>query len=120
MLNGKIRKIRCRGRFEEDRKQLITPEFILKVFSRISDEDCEVMGFSRDWCRPDWLICSLPVPHQQFVLQSANLVVSVVKMILHTKLHDIIKTNNHLKKKLDSENILKTQLMIGHRCFNIM
>ena len=48
---------------KEDRKHFITPEFILKVFSRISDEDCEVMGFSRDWCRPDWLICTtLPVP----------------------------------------------------------
>ena len=96
---------------EEDRKQLITPEFILKVFSRISDEDCEVMGFSRDWCRPDWLICTtLPVPPpavrpsiRQFGGQRSE------DDITH-KLHDIIKTNNHLKKKLDSDKYLENTI----------
>ena len=96
---------------DEDRKQLLTPEFILKVFSRISDEDCEVMGFSRDWCRPDWLICTvLPVPPpavrpsiRQFGGQRSE------DDITH-KLHDIIKTNNHLKKKLESEKSLENTI----------
>ena len=73
---------------------LLTPEIVLKIFRRISDEDCEVMGFSRKWCRPDWLICTmLPVSPpsvrpsiRQFGGQRSE------DDITH-KLHDIIKTN---------------------------
>ena len=40
-----------------------TPEIILKIFKRISDEDIVFMGFSPIWSRPDWMICQvLPVP----------------------------------------------------------
>jgi len=40
-----------------------TPEIILKIFKRISDEDIVFMGFSPIWSRPDWMICqALPVP----------------------------------------------------------
>jgi DNA-directed RNA polymerase II subunit RPB1 len=88
---------------DEEKKQLLTAEFILKVFRRISDEDCEIMGFSRNWCRPDWMICTnLPVSPpsvrpsiRQFGGQRSE------DDITH-KLHDIVKTNNHLKKKLEN------------------
>ena len=41
----------------------ITPEMILKIFKRISDEDVNFMGFSPVWSRPDWMVCQvLPVP----------------------------------------------------------
>jgi len=41
----------------------LTPEIILKIFKRISDEDITFMGFSPLWSRPEWLICQvLPVP----------------------------------------------------------
>ena len=90
---------------------LLTPEIVLKIFRRISDEDCEVMGFSRKWCRPDWLICTvLPVSPpavrpsiRQFGGQRSE------DDITH-KLHDIIKTNNHLKKKLQSEKSLENTI----------
>ena len=40
----------------------LTPEIILKIFKRISDEDIHFMGFSPTWSRPDWMICqALPV-----------------------------------------------------------
>ena len=35
----------------------LTPEMILKIFKRISDEDVSFMGFSPTFSRPDWLIC---------------------------------------------------------------
>ena len=84
---------------------LLTPEIVLKIFRRISDEDCEVMGFSRKWCRPDWLICTmLPVSPpsvrpsiRQFGGQRSE------DDITH-KLHDIIKTNNHLKRSSRVKN----------------
>jgi DNA-directed RNA polymerase II subunit RPB1 len=41
----------------------MTPEIVLKLFRRISDEDVTFMGFSPIWSRPDWMICQvLAVP----------------------------------------------------------
>jgi len=41
----------------------LTPEMVLKIFRRISDEDVNFMGFSPVFSRPDWMICQvLAVP----------------------------------------------------------
>ena len=43
----------------------VTPEMVLKIFKRISDEDVTFMGFSPVYSRPDWMICqvmSVPPP----------------------------------------------------------
>jgi len=41
----------------------LTPEIVLKIFKRISDEDIHFMGFSPIWSRPEWMVCQvLPVP----------------------------------------------------------
>ena len=41
----------------------ITPEQVIKIFRRISDEDVSFMGFSPLWSRPDWMVCqTLAVP----------------------------------------------------------
>jgi DNA-directed RNA polymerase II subunit RPB1 len=41
----------------------LTPEMVLKIFRRISDEDVTFLGFSAIWSRPDWMICQvLAVP----------------------------------------------------------
>jgi DNA-directed RNA polymerase beta' subunit len=37
----------------------ITPEMMLKIFKRISDEDVSFMGFSPVFSRPDWMICQI-------------------------------------------------------------
>ena len=52
---------------EDDSKEkmtmTLTPEIILKIFRRISDEDVAFMGFSPVFSRPDWMICQvLAVP----------------------------------------------------------
>lgn len=40
----------------------LTPELILKIFKRISDEDVNFMGFNSQWSRPEWMICQvLPI-----------------------------------------------------------
>lgn len=40
-----------------------TPEIVLKIFRRISDEDVSFMGFSPLFSRPEWMICqTLLVP----------------------------------------------------------
>ena len=41
----------------------LTPEIVLKIFRRISDEDVTFMGFSPTFSRPDWMVCQvLAVP----------------------------------------------------------
>ena len=41
----------------------LTPEIVLKIFRRISDEDVTFMGFSPVFSRPDWMVCQvLAVP----------------------------------------------------------
>ena len=43
----------------------VTPEMVLKILKRISDEDVSFMGFSPVFSRPDWMICqvmSVPPP----------------------------------------------------------
>ena len=43
----------------------MTPELVLKIFKRITDEDVNFMGFSPVLSRPDWMICqtmSVPPP----------------------------------------------------------
>jgi len=42
---------------------LLTPEIIIKIFRRITDEDIKFMGFSPVWSRPEWMLCQvLAVP----------------------------------------------------------
>jgi DNA-directed RNA polymerase II subunit RPB1 len=41
----------------------LTTEMVLKLFSRISDDDIIFMGFSPIWSRPEWMVCQvLAVP----------------------------------------------------------
>jgi DNA-directed RNA polymerase II subunit RPB1 len=36
-----------------------TPEIVLKIFKRITDDDITYMGFSPIWSRPEWMICQV-------------------------------------------------------------
>jgi len=55
-----------KGMSEEDAKKMnmhLTPDIVLKIFRRISDDDVTFMGFSPTFSRPDWMICQvLAVP----------------------------------------------------------
>jgi DNA-directed RNA polymerase II subunit RPB1 len=90
--------------YDEETNTLVMPlepEYVHRLLRRITDEDCEFLGFSRHWCRPDWMMCSvLPVPPPQVrpsVTQDNN---QRAEDDLTSKLIDIIKANNMLKKKI--------------------
>jgi len=55
-----------KGMSEEDAQKMnmqLTPDIVLKIFRRISDDDVSFMGFSPVFSRPDWMICQvLAVP----------------------------------------------------------
>jgi DNA-directed RNA polymerase II subunit RPB1 len=82
----------------------LEPEYVHRLLRRITDEDAEFMGFSRHWCRPDWLMCSvLPIPPPQVrpsVMQDNN---QRSEDDLTSKLIEIIKANNFLKKKITED-----------------
>jgi len=78
-------------------RRFLEPEYVYRLLRRISDEDVDFMGFSRLWCRPDWMMCTvLAIPPPQVrpsVLQDNN---QRSEDDLTQKLIDIIKTNSHL------------------------
>ena len=78
-------------------------KYVHKILRRISNEECEMMGFSRKFCRPDWLICSVfgvPPPSVRPSVRSDNN--SRMEDDLTHKLCDIVKTNRTLKNKIQN------------------
>jgi DNA-directed RNA polymerase II subunit RPB1 len=44
-------------------KRVATPEMVVEVLRKITDENVRLMGLSTRWCRPDWMVVQvLPVP----------------------------------------------------------
>lgn len=86
-----------------DKKIIWTPTDILKIFKRIIVEDYEAMGFSRYWCQPEWLICTvLPVPPPSVRPSVRNDSNTRMEDDLTHKLCDIVKTNRILKMKIEA------------------
>jgi DNA-directed RNA polymerase II subunit RPB1 len=87
-------------------RQPLEVEYVLRLFKAITDEDVDFMGFSRYWCRPDWMICTvLPIPPPQVrpsVVQDNNqrseddLTHKLVEIIKRNKiLQDVINKNDN-------------------------
>jgi len=103
----KIRKEGLASLFAEwkDNEMIVklTPEIVLKIFKRISDEDVEFMGFSPIWSRPDWFICQVMAvpppavrPSVKFDAQQRS------EDDLTHILVNIIKTNKTLAEKISN------------------
>jgi DNA-directed RNA polymerase II subunit RPB1 len=88
-------------------RKFLEPEYVHRLLKRISDDDVDFMGFSRYWCRPDWMMCtvlSIPPPQvRPSVLQDNN---QRSEDDLTQKLVDIIKTNSLLADKI-AKNVKK-------------
>ena len=88
----------------------LTPELVLKIFKRISDEDVSFMGFSPIWSRPDWMICQvLAVPPPAVRPSVKHDAQQRSEDDLTHILVNIVKTNKTLLEKLQNnapENIL--------------
>lgn len=78
-----------------------TPEMVIKIFKKITNEDVDFMGFSQKWSRPEWMIC------QNFAVPPPSVRPSVKQDSQQRSEDDIthiiiniIKFNNSLKEKL--------------------
>ena len=87
---------------------VLTPEFVLSMFKKITDEDITFLGFNTKWCRPEWMICSVvPVPppcvrpsvkHDAHQRSDDDLTAHFMDMITH---------NNDLIEKLKDPTVSK-------------
>jgi DNA-directed RNA polymerase II subunit RPB1 len=89
-------------------RQHISPLICQQIFKRITEEDCELLGFSHKYSRPEWMICSvLPIPPPSMrpsVRQDNN---QRSEDDLTFGLVQIVKWNNKLKTILESNKEFK-------------
>ncbi len=79
----------------------LTPELVLKICKRISDEDVSFMGFSPVWSRPDWMICQvMAVPPPAVRPSVKHDAQQRSEDDLSHILVNIIKTNKTLQEKI--------------------
>ena len=81
----------------------LTPEMVLKIFKRISDEDVAFMGFSPKWSRPDWMICQVLAVPPPAVRPSVKHDAQQRSEDDLTHIYcNIIKTNKTLQEKIEN------------------
>lgn len=94
----------------------LTPEIILKIFKRISDEDITFMGFSPLWSRPEWMVCQvLPVPPPAVRPSVKHDAQQRSEDDLTHIYMNIIKTNKDLKDKINnnaSPNVIEGMTIV--------
>ncbi len=87
-----------------ERKQYLSSEKVYNILRRISEEDCEILGFSNKNSRPEWMILNcFPVPPPQVrpsVRQDSSQ--QRCEDDLTHKLADIIKFNKGLRQKMEN------------------
>ncbi len=80
----------------------LTPELVLKIFRRISDEDITFMGFSPLWSRPEWFVCqTLAVPPPSVRPSVKHDAQQRSEDDISHIIVNIIKANNTLQSKIE-------------------
>ena len=83
----------------------LTPEKVIKLFKRISDDDVNFMGLSAKWSRPEWMVCqvlAIPPPAIRPSIKHDSQQRSeddITHIIIN-----IIKANKTLQEKLDQNS----------------
>jgi len=86
----------------------LTPEVVLKIFRRISDEDVSFMGFSAIWSRPDWMICQvLAIPPPAVRPSVKHDAQQRSEDDISHIIVNIVKANKTLQEKLESNATAK-------------
>jgi len=81
----------------------LTPEMVIKICKRISDEDVSFMGFSPIWSRPDWMVCqTMAVPPPAVRPSVKHDAQQRSEDDLSHILVNIIKTNKTLQEKIQN------------------
>ncbi|PWN27773.1 beta and beta-prime subunits of DNA dependent RNA-polymerase [Jaminaea rosea] len=80
-------------------KRKLAPSEALAILKRIPDEDIEIMGLSREWARPEWMILTvMPVPPPPVRPAISEGGTAKGEDDLTYKLAEIIKASQQLKR----------------------
>jgi DNA-directed RNA polymerase beta' subunit len=91
------------------REQIFTAEDVIRILRRISDVDSEALGFSAEYNRPEWMVCTvLPVPPPAVRPSVRQETGQRQEDDLTHKLADIVKYNNMLKDKIAKGSSFET------------
>jgi len=89
---------------------ILTPEIIIKIFRRITDENIKFLGFSPLWSRPEWMICQvLAVPPPAMRPSVKHDAQQRSEDDITHIIINVIKTNKSLAEKIEqnaNENII--------------
>jgi DNA-directed RNA polymerase II subunit RPB1 len=89
---------------------ILTPEIIIKIFRRITDENIKFLGFSPLWSRPEWMICQvLAVPPPAMRPSVKHDAQQRSEDDITHIIINIIKTNKSLAEKIEqnaNDNII--------------
>ncbi|MED6109061.1 DNA-directed RNA polymerase II subunit rpb1, partial [Stylosanthes scabra] len=84
------------------RKETLSAEKVLGVLKRISDEDCQLLGFNTNYVRPEWMILQvLPIPPpavRPSVMMDEDSRIEASDDLTH-QLATIIRHNENLKRR---------------------
>lgn len=91
---------------EEPIEMKLSPEIIIKIFRRISDDDIHFMGLSPIWSRPEWMVCQvLPVAPPAMRPSVKHDAQQRSEDDLTHIYSNIIKTNKDLKEKMEKGDV---------------
>ena len=81
--------------------KMITPEMVIKIFKKITDDDVNFMGFNSLWSRPEWMVCQvLAVPPPSVRPSVKHDAQQRSEDDISHILVNIVKTNKTLKDKI--------------------
>lgn len=90
------------GANKETKRRELMAEDVHRIFSRITDEDCEALGLDPRWNRPEYMISTVvPVPPPAVRPSIIEENGQRREDDLTHKLADIVKTNNQLKARIE-------------------
>ena len=87
----------------------LQPELVLRAFQRITDEDCDLLGFNHKFSRPEWMICTvLAVP--PLTVRPSVVMDDQQRMEddLTHQLITIIRANDRLRTQIDKGDHAET------------
>ena len=80
----------------------IQPEMVLRAFERITNENCEKLGFNATYSRPEWMVCTVlavpPLTVRPSVVMDDH---QRMEDDLTHKLIDILRANERVRDKID-------------------
>ncbi len=107
----------------------LTPEIVLKIFKRISDEDITFMGFSPIWSRPEWMVCQVlavpppavrPSVKHDAQQRSEDDLTHILVKIIQTNKTLLEKIQNNASAKVIDDQTQILQYLVGCQVDNKM